>query len=336
MRERNETVACGIPTPDAAIRFAAKIEGAARAALDYRCLLAALLTAAPRPPHYVGLMMPRALMSSAVAVCLWLASGVPLAARDPTFSRLVIFGDSLSDTGNAGRYSDGLVWVEFVARRIGVEARPSRDGGTNYAVGGALTHGGRNDIRGQLHAYLRAAGGRGGGLDARVLDSRALFIVYGGANDLLASGCAPDRAIVADNAANALRATLDDLAAAGARHILVANLPDLGLAPVVRSHGQVCAAEARRLTMRFNQELEVGIAAVEAKWSIAISRIDVFALTDALIADPTAAGFRDVDTPCLPGPCNGELFWDYLHPTARGHARLALAALDAIGLPADE
>jgi cholinesterase len=32
------------------------------------------------------------------------------------FERLVVFGDSLSETGNAGRFSNGTVWVEYLAR----------------------------------------------------------------------------------------------------------------------------------------------------------------------------------------------------------------------------
>jgi hypothetical protein len=30
----------------------------------------------------------------------------------PTFDQIVVFGDSLSDNGNAGRASNGPVWVE--------------------------------------------------------------------------------------------------------------------------------------------------------------------------------------------------------------------------------
>ena len=33
----------------------------------------------------------------------------------PAFDHVVVFGDSLSDTGNTGRVSNGLVWVEYLA-----------------------------------------------------------------------------------------------------------------------------------------------------------------------------------------------------------------------------
>jgi phospholipase/lecithinase/hemolysin len=48
------------------------------------------------------------------------------------FGRLIVFGDSLSDIGNAGRFSNGPVWVETLARELGLELRRSSAGGSNY------------------------------------------------------------------------------------------------------------------------------------------------------------------------------------------------------------
>ena len=52
----------------------------------------------------------------------------------PAFEHLVVFGDSLSDTGNAGRFSNGPVWVEYLADRLGLTLSPSQRGGSNFAV----------------------------------------------------------------------------------------------------------------------------------------------------------------------------------------------------------
>ncbi len=80
------------------------------------------------------------------------------------FTEMVIFGDSLSDTGNVdrfpanlfvdvgptGSFSEGIVWNEYLADDLGLSrAEPSFDGSTNYAVGGA-----RTDSTGSADAVL--------------------------------------------------------------------------------------------------------------------------------------------------------------------------------------
>jgi outer membrane lipase/esterase len=263
-----------------------------------------------------------ALLCSALATAI--AAGNPTSAP---FSGLVVFGDSLSDNGNAGRFSNGPVWVEFIAERMGVELKPSRAGGSNYAVGGARTQGGASDVRGQLASYLST---RKGGADVGTL-----HIVSGGANDLLAAGCQPNRDAVSRSAAASLAANVDDLVAAGVRRILVPNLPDIGYAPVVRALGSSCVAAARRLTETFNAALERRLRAIEEKRSVRVQRLDVFSLADEVMRDPRSAGFENVTIPCQGGPCGGALFWDYLHPTSAAHARLAAEALRALGIAHD-
>ena len=92
-----------------------------------------------------------------MAMLLAVALAIGKAGASPFgYSGLVVFGDSLSDSGNAGRYSNGPVWVERIATRIGAELRPSEEGGANFAVGGARTHGGATALRAQADAFLKA------------------------------------------------------------------------------------------------------------------------------------------------------------------------------------
>lgn len=235
---------------------------------------------------------------------------------------LVVFGDSLSDNGNAGRFSNGPIWVEIVAGRIGAELKPSRLGGSNYAVGGARVQGGASDLRSQIASYLAKRRGRA--------EADALHVVWGGADDVLAAGCQPGNDVAPRNAAAALASSINDLAAAGARNILVANVPSLGYAPGVRAKGSACAAAARRLTQTFNAALEPRLQAVEKKRKLKIVRLDVFSLVDQAIRNPAAAGLTNVTTPCRGRSCDGAFFWDSLHPTAFAHARLAAEALRAL------
>src|ERR1041384_6306889 len=81
---------------------------------------------------------------------LTLMTGVVAAHADQTpFSRIFVFGDSLSDTGNfyalsggfppapyaGGRFSNGKLWVEYAAEALHMQILS----GDNYAVAGATT-----------------------------------------------------------------------------------------------------------------------------------------------------------------------------------------------------
>src|SRR6516165_6857452 len=75
------------------------------------------------------------------------------AAHADPISAIVVFGDSLSDVGNTyiaagippapyyqGHYSNGPIWIEQLASKLGIAApTPSLLGGTDYAFGGAET-----------------------------------------------------------------------------------------------------------------------------------------------------------------------------------------------------
>jgi len=139
-------------------------------------------------------------------------------ARSATgFDHLVVFGDSLSDTGNAGRFSNGPVWVESLADRLGLKLSPSQRGGSNFAVGGARLdpRSGPHSLRAQVDAFLKRPKPSG----------RILVIVYGGGNDLLAAVGHPDGPTMMDAAVSSLRSIFVDLVAHGVTDILAPNLP---------------------------------------------------------------------------------------------------------------
>ncbi|KQY89300.1 SGNH/GDSL hydrolase family protein [Pelomonas sp. Root1444] len=139
-----------------------------------------------------------------------------LSVSASTYSGLVVFGDSLSDSGNnalvlsqggtqglppvviagdgsysripsaTGTYSNGPVWTQYLAQSLGLPLAPSVAGGNNYAFGGAQTSIDGDDLvqlpgfpfslRTQLNSYL--------GSPATVVDPNALYIVAGGGNNV--------------------------------------------------------------------------------------------------------------------------------------------------------
>ena len=239
------------------------------------------------------------------------------------FDQIVVFGDSLSDNGNAGRSSNGPVWVEYLAERLGVTLKPSRTGGFNFAVGGARLDPGSGDtsLRAQATAYLRASRPRG----------RTLHIVYGGGNDLLAAIGDPRAETIVNMAAASVRNIVADLAHQGATDILVPNLPGIGITPAVRAQGSQAVEAADRLAARFNRALDQALSTFADSPGLRLHRLDVWQLAERVRADPAAAGFVDITTSCgQRRTCEGHLFWDDVHPTTQAHRRLAEAAAQVL------
>jgi phospholipase/lecithinase/hemolysin len=244
----------------------------------------------------------------------------------PVFDQIVVFGDSLSDNGNAGRSSNGPVWVEHLATRFGVTLKPSRAGGSNFAIGGARLdpRSGNTSLRAQARAYLKAPRPAG----------RTLHIAYGGGNDLLAAvGQHQARAMV-DAAVASLRSIVADLVSRGATDILVPNLPPIGITPAVRAQGSQAIEAANELAARFNSALDQALSGFAGRTDLQLYRLDVWQLADRVRADPAAAGFVDITSPCSQHRrCEGYLFWDGVHPTTQAHRRLADAAAQLLETP---
>jgi phospholipase/lecithinase/hemolysin len=259
------------------------------------------------------------------------------------YEQLVIFGDSLSDVGNTysltagmnppappyypGRASNGPVWVEYYAPRLGLPVpTPSRLDGTNatnYAYHGATISGGAAgagipSIQLQVGSYLAG----------NTPEPDDLFVYWGGTNDFLAGQL--DATIPATDAASQIAS----LAAAGAKNILVLNLPPLGETPAVRDD-PFRRAVANSLATTFNQTLAAQLAGLRTTLSpdVTITEFDVHALFTQIFADAASFGLTNVTEPALtltpepvivPNP--GEyLFWDTGHPTTAAHFILASA-----------
>jgi len=187
----------------------------------------------------------------ATVICAGAASAAP-------FTNLVVFGDSLSDNGNAfigtsgaipapplyttGRFTDGPdtspagtaggIWHEVLSGLLGEPiATPFLAGGTNFAVGGAKILPGDPVIPSlsqQVALALSASGGHA--------DPNALYVFWGGANDLYGAvetaGATPADVAATETAMNAsLVNDIGTLAAFGAAKFLLLNLPQLATTP---------------------------------------------------------------------------------------------------------
>jgi phospholipase/lecithinase/hemolysin len=110
----------------------------------------------------------------------------------------------------------------------------------------------------------------------------------------------------------------------GARHILVANLPDLGLTPMGLDLGPQGSAQMSGLTNVYNRYLDAALDSLEAA-GIRTIRLDAAGLIGEVAADPELFGLVNVTERAL--YCTGDdddfLFWDDVHPTTAGHQVVA-------------
>lgn len=258
-----------------------------------------------------------------------------LSAHAAPFSQIVVFGDSLSDTGNAydqlgtlamdpadyymGRFSNGPVWVEYLAQQLQLAppvANEVSSAGRNYAFGGAYTEGSGlvqlfiNDIDEQVPDFINNDGGPTGD---------ELIVVLGGANDFFNGQTNPATPV------NSLTDDITALYNAGGRHFLVANLPLLGQTPDNRGTSNEAPYDAR--STQFNSLLWTSLDNLETTLPGAeFFRVDTEALITDAIQNPAAFGFTNVTDPAL-GLTGIDpdtyLFWDGVHPTTQGHQLLA-------------
>lgn len=290
-----------------------------------------------------------------VLLATWVS--IPAVGWAGAWTSLTVFGDSLSDAGNAtgltrgffppsppyaGRFSNGPVAAEYLAELLGVPLVPSAAGGTAHAVGGATT--------GVLNYNFEVDSPRGlrlfptlatTGVLAQVAavlgheptfdPATSLFMVWGGPNDIFLAveqgiTDAAQLALVVQDAVENVAAAVALLGQAGAQHVLVPSMADLGRAPGFLGTPEAGALTA--LTTAFNAGLALAMARVEAELGIDVILFDTFAALDHIMSAPAEFGFTSTTTACLSAPadllrgCPGYLFFDGVHPTTAGHRAL--------------
>jgi outer membrane lipase/esterase len=300
-----------------------------------------------------------------VALCLLaaaIAAPMPTAAQ-MTFSRIVVFGDSLSDPGNdfaliktqntppydnidpgtiiphapyakgGHHYSNGATWVEQFARLRGLaqDVTPAwKSAGTkaaNYAVGGGRARNaddGNFNLPDQVEQFLADVGGQA--------PSDALYVIEFGGNDtrdILAGG---DANVIIPQAANSIANSIYILWLNGARNFLVWNIPDLSKTPAIQFMGADAQLSVYGLLyLHFNPALDFALSQVSLLPGIKIKRFDAFEKVIDFVTNPEAYGLEVVDEPCVtpkvpPFNCkepDDYLFWDGIHPTKAAHGILA-------------
>jgi len=258
-------------------------------------------------------------------------------------SRLVVFGDSLSDMGGRfarsngdwppsppyylGRQSNGPVWVEYLNESLDLAPlQSSMNGGSNYAFIGAETGAGTTDGVPNMGEQVTQF------LSGDVPADGDLFVFWGGPNDLAAGQL--DVSIPVEN----LISHVSTLADVGAKRFLFANLPPLGQLPATRS--TFLSGIIDNATNIFNDLLDTRTDQIEAELGLDIRVVDIHSLFENALNAPEEYGFLNVTdgalnetTGVVVGNPDDYLFWDSAHPTTRAHMLVADAAFEQIAVP---
>ena len=281
--------------------------------------------------------------------------------------QIVSFGDSLSDVGTyapiasvlgGGRFTTnpGQVWAQNVAQYYGdtlsvaftidITHKLSAQDGLGYAEGGATVATPANqydflaDLIGniempanqQVSSYLAAHGS---------FNSNQLVLVWVGSNDVLRAGALPAAAQTVQTAATTLAQVVGQIVQNGATHVVVVNVPNVGLSPkgIASPDG---GANLTQLSQIFNDSLNAALQASGLQGKVI--QIDSYTWVNQIVANFQANGFAVSNTSVACDPAktphatallcsprtyvtaNADqtyIFADDLHPTTRLHALFA-------------
>jgi phospholipase/lecithinase/hemolysin len=308
-----------------------------------------------------------------VAVAAMLAATSSF-GQTPAFSRIVVFGDSLSDTGNVrertssksngaidypshtfnyanGRFTNDNatdpssntyigVWHEQLALTfLGLPAASSSlgGGGLNYAFGGATTMDGTHEeiqetFLGDISITIDDMGKQ---MDdyfaAHVIDPTALYIIWGGSNDLRND----DSLTSVSATVGRVDALISRLATAGAQYIMVPNVAPLGNVP--KYSGTPKVITSNQAAAEYRTELGRSLDALQTTLSMqgftpAIYRPDMWADNVRIFSNGPRFGFLNLTESSQDADVNPDeyIFWDEVHPTTAAHYQLAVTAFNSI------
>lgn len=212
------------------------------------------------------------------AASLLAACGSGSTVQQLTPTRFMAVGDGMIDLGHDGkRYTinDGsMLWTQQLASHFGLTLADSSTGGLSYARGNARitatdpTGGGAPSLSAQVDALLAR-------LNNKFEDSDVI-ILSGGHTDIVTAvnetGISATTTATVKAAGTALGDLAKRLSEAGAKHVVVSGVYNLGLSPWARAQGEAKANAIRDLSVAFNDAMLLSLA--DTKWGRTVLAIN--------------------------------------------------------------
>lgn len=255
---------------------------------------------------------------------------------------LVVFGDSLSDTGRLNRRSMGLYipsdiywqgritngpnWTDYACGALSCRT-------DNYAVGGAATRLDEFFLRFilrpldlQVQEFLSGKG--------RTISEKTVAVIWIGANNYLKV-----LDMKPDEVRTDIKAAATELLQGPIQRLLIGSMPELSgilQSPVVSD--PVPMENYRQITAVHNRNMHSIIDELQREFpNKSIALYDAYEINQATMDRPQDFGFTSLKDACYKGDYLGEYhgeakfcedffgwkFWDYTHPNSRMHCYYA-------------
>lgn len=303
-----------------------------------------------------------------LGLCMVILSCQPISAAEnkssKQYSKIVAFGDSYSDNGEAkristeivngkkkvkdasikpsdnlywkGRYSNGNTAVEVLAKKLNISLK-------NYAVGGATTGTsnysawmdtlGDTGVLGQIEHFKKD-------LKGKKADSKALYYIFASANDYFyyVDYNRPGKVeTVAKKAVTNIQTAIKRLSKLGAKNFFIVNSSDLTMVPYEIQMKRT--KKAKTFTDYVNKELPKSLNQLKKTSNISITMFDLPKVSKEIQKNPSKYGIKVFKTPCevtypkaKKAKKNPETyyFWDEWHYTKTIHTLIGKKMYEAI------
>jgi len=264
-----------------------------------------------------------------------------------SYSEAIVFGDSLSDSGNyftrfgevsrqpfetenvpsepyaigGHHFTNGATWVEQLTKKLsipksGLPSEVSPGLFRNYAVGrsrarAALLDNVFNEVNLTTQVDLFLAD------EYDQAPGAALYIIWIGSNDVADALFAPNPAEIIGAALQNTFAQIQRLYGHGARNFLILNMPNFALTPLVLDVVSIYPTPIQEYLLQnitlasvgYNQALAGNLAYMQSVFpEMDVISLDIFSSLNEIVANPEQYGLEIVDEACITPDTQGQAY----------------------------